>query len=297
MSEPTKAQDVVNAVVRRQQSNVSALRSVLDKSLAELQKALPSGRLPEQFVRVLMTTCQRSPKLLECTRESIVMAAFESAALGLPLDGVLGHAYLVPFNNRRKVGGQWSSVLEAQMMIGYRGYCELAYRSGKIARISASVVYERDHFDYSDGTTPFLTHQVPMTGDRGEKIGAYAVAHTNIAGTPPLFRVLRRDEIEQRRAKSKTAGRDDSPWKTDEDAMWRKTAIRALAPFLPQSPEMQRAASAEEMREVNRPQGRTIIALPEQDMALIEAAKKYDASEPTGEVTPDEQAQMDALEF
>jgi len=231
-----KAQNTVDAIATRQKTSTSDIRNLLIRSTDELQKALPKGALAESFVRVLLTTVNGNRTLQNCDPMSILRAAFEAAALGLPIDGVLGHAYLVPFKGK------------AQLLIGYKGFCELAYRSG-VKRIAAEVVYENDEFTYQEGTEPHLTHRKPMVGDRGKIIGTFAVAHMDSG--PGMFRVLRMDEVEARRARSASAksGRS-SPWDTDFEAMVRKTAIRALAPTLPQSPEMKRAAAADDLRDL-----------------------------------------------
>lgn len=238
-------QDKVTSVVKSGDDSLSRVKGMLDKASTELEKALPDGgMMAEQFGRILLTTLRGSPQLARCAPSSILRSAFESASLGLPIDGVLGHAYIVPY----KVRGNW----QAQLQVGYRGLLELAYRSGKIARITAGVICEHDLFEYEDGSEAFLRHQKMLTGDRGVRIGAYALAETILKGT--IFVVLREDDIYEHRASSASYKfkPSDSPWTTHPEAMWRKTAIRALAALLPQSPEMQRAAVGDEARDTGR---------------------------------------------
>lgn len=161
----------------------------------------------------------------------------QASQLGLEPDGVLGQAYLVPYRNR----GQ----LEAQFQVGYRGYISLAMRSGQVKSISAEVVYEGDKFDYSFGTDQYLKHRPALKG-RGEPVGVYAIAALDGGGH--VFRVLSVDDVEGVRACSRA--KDDGPWVTHWNEMARKTAVRALAKYLPMSVELQRAAVEDEHRDM-----------------------------------------------
>jgi len=213
---------------------------MLQRSMSELEKALPKGRAAEQFVRVLMTTVQKTPLLASCSQRSIMVAAFEAASLGLCIDGVLGHAYVIPY----KVKG----VYQAQLQIGYRGFVEMAHRAG--VALQGSAVREHDQYDYAEGTEGFVTHRKKLDGDRGELLFAYAhyrpYEHPELRGVV----VLPRGDVFKRRDVSRSAGRDDSPWAQWPDEMWSKTAVRALAKQVPQSSDLQRLAVADEQREL-----------------------------------------------
>lgn len=220
------------------------------KRQVEFGKALPkNGMVPQQFLRVFLTTVQRGTNLSQCSIRSLAISAYEAASLGLAVDGVLGHAYLVP----RRVKGVWTANLE----IGYRGFCELAYRSDRIAFIEAHAIRDNDEFDFEHGTKGFVKYKRPMTGELGELTkGAYAMAHLNGWDGPPFFRYLRTDEVLKRRDCSsawrsavKYNNTKDSIWVIHEEAMFRKTAIRALSSTLPQNPTLQRVAIADEIRE------------------------------------------------
>ena len=69
----------------------------------------------------------------------------QSSQLGLYVDGVLGHAYLVPYWNGKE------KRREVQLIPGYKGLIDLARRSGSVESISARVVYKNDDFDFEYG--------------------------------------------------------------------------------------------------------------------------------------------------
>lgn len=195
--------------------------------IAQLEQVAPQlGRLgiaPDRFVRVLLTECRQTPKLLECSPESFMAAAFASAQLGLE-PGKLGHFWLIP----KKLKGRW----EVVPIIGYRGLVELARRAGVI--ITPGTVYSKDHYVEHQGTHPRIDHR-PHTGeDPGDMVRWYAVA--SFPDGRATFRSLNRRQVEARR---QAGGSGDSfAWKQHFDAMARKTAIRALWAQLPTLPEL-----------------------------------------------------------
>jgi recombination protein RecT len=239
MSEQTP-QDKVDAVVAQRHDRLAKLREVLGRCTTQLQQALPKGAMAEQFVRILMTTVQKTPKLQECSDRSIIVGAFEAAALGLLVEGVLGHAYLIPYKIR--------GVYQALLQVGARGFVQLAHQAG--VGLCGGAARQHDMFEYEEGSTPFVRLVKRLDGDRGELIAAFGIARPYGHPAMELVRVLTKDEVLKRRDVSRTAGRDDSPWVQWPDEMWLKTGIRATAKQVPQSSQLQRIAAADEQREL-----------------------------------------------
>jgi recombination protein RecT len=217
----------------------SDLRSLItgDKMKREFQNALPKILPVDRFLRCLMTTVGRNPDLLKCDKESVLACAMTAAQLGLEIDPALGRAYLIPFKEK------------ATLVIGYKGFIDLAYRSGQVSGFQAEAVYEADEFSYSLGLTPTLKHVPADLENRGALKYAYAVA--NLANGGTVWRVLNRAQVMKHRASAAFADSPRSPWKTHEEEMWRKTAIRALSSTMPQSPELQRAVASEDAEPTN----------------------------------------------
>lgn len=170
---------------------------------------------------------RQSTKLQQCRPESLLGALMTAAQLGLE-PGPLGEAYLVPFKD------------QVTFIPGYRGLLKLAWNSGQLKHISARVVYEADQFDYAYGLHPDLTHK-PARGDRGGITDVYACAVLLDGGAE--FEVLSVPDVEAIRARSRAA--KDGPWRTDWDAMARKTAVRQLAKWLPMTTTLNRAIAAD----------------------------------------------------
>lgn len=231
-NEVKKAPEAATAVVKPPER----IRALLDRARPEIAKALGKHIDPERWLRIAATMVLKSELLSQCDPISILSAVMEAAQLGLELDGVLGHAYLVPFRVRGR--------LQAQMIPGYKGYIQLAHRSGKISYISAHVVYEKDRFRFQFGTSPVLDHvpsELPLA-ERG--VVRYVYVVVKMADGAVDFDVMTVEEIETVRRTSKAA--DSGPWVEHWNAMAMKTVIRRKSKFLPLSTQFQRAAVLDE---------------------------------------------------
>jgi len=204
---------------------------LIDRNAPELDKLLGPSLTVEAFKTAAMTYLRMQPKLYECNPYSVVGGLRLGAQLGLSL-GPLGHFYLVPFKG------------EAVFILGYRGMVELAYRSGKVRRVSAAVVREGDAFEFRYGTRAALDHTPSGPPSEREWVAVYAVAELVNGGRP--FTVLYPEDVEKRRARSASAKLPGSPWNTDTEAMWCQSAVRALQRWLPQTPESARAVAQDE---------------------------------------------------
>lgn len=215
----------------------NTIRTLLEKSKGQIAMALPKHLSADRIIRVAMTSIQRTPQLLECDPITLVGAVIQSSQLGLEPDGILGHAYLVPFRNTKK------NRMEVQFIPGYKGLIDLARRSGQVNRISAHVVYDNEHFVMEYGTKEILEHKPLPPSTRGDRKGVYAVAVLNDGSAH--FEWLWNEEIEAVKRQSKAG--NFGPWKTHEDEMVRKTAIRRLVKYLPLSVELAKAAAIDEL--------------------------------------------------
>jgi recombination protein RecT len=174
----------------------------------------------------------KNPKVAECSAASLIGAVMQASILGFKPSDSLGQVYFVPYGK------------SVQFQVGYKGYIDLARRSGQIKTLYAYPVYQNDHFEYELGLEPKLTHR-PAQEDRGEMTFVYAVAHYKDGGYN--FVVLSRNEVERLRLrnafqKSKPSG----AWATDYEAMACAKAIKQLSKYMPLSEEMQGAVLSDE---------------------------------------------------
>lgn len=215
----------------KQQNALAVIRKRLDEKKSQYQAALPvtvaKYLTPDRIVRTVAMACSRSPKLLECTPDSILVATMDAVQLGLEPGSPLGHAYLVPYKNK-------NGRMEAQCIIGYTGYITLARRSGNIMDVTSELVYENDIFDLNLATKE-ITHKpcLDRLKGRGDWTCGYCIANYVDGGRHVEFMV--REQIMRIKARSKA--RDFGPWVTDEEEMARKTIVRRARKYWPMSGE------------------------------------------------------------
>lgn len=223
---------------------------------AAIATALPRHMDPDRLLRVVTTSLRKNPKLAQTTPESFLGSVIVLAQLGLEPDDGRGLAYLVPFNNSIKDGdGNWHKRLECTPIIGYRGYIELARRSGDVSSVDAMPVFDfgegkADAFSFQYGTEKFLKHEPYMGSDvefdaaamRKATRAAYAVVAYKDGSKD--FIVLPLRDIERARLSSKQP--DGPAWKAWYPEQAAKTAIRRLAKRMPQSPELTLAQRVDE---------------------------------------------------
>lgn len=216
----------------QEKSNVQVL---LSNNFKAIKSVLPKHLTPERALRIAFTSIAMNPTLARCSQISLLNCVIEASMIGLEIGGPLSHCCLLPFKNNKTKGH------EAQLVIEYAGKMELAFRSGFVKSFSNHAVFANDEFRYEYGLNPDLKHRPCDTGERGELVYAYAIAHFKTGGHD--FEVVNRKVAMEAKAKSSGARfqGSSSPWsqKENEPAMWVKTALHRLSKRLPKSPEIQ----------------------------------------------------------
>lgn len=227
--------------------------------------ALPKTVSPDRFVRTVLTEVSKTPKLGDCEISTFLGACTQAAQLGLEF-GPLGLAYLVPFWNKKKKQN------ECQLIVGYKGYIQLARRSGEVKDIKAVAVHEHDRaFDYwEDELGTHLIHR-PAFDDRGEVVRYYGRCTFTNGGS--LVMLVSLGDIQARKDRSQSAGQGYSPWQSDEEAMRLKTVVRIMTPWLPLATEVAQALASDEQ----------VIRLQGKDL-MIERAPEPDPAGDTGPI-------------
>lgn len=270
------------------------LDAVLVRRRQLFTEALPRHVDPDRMMRVLRTAVRTVPKLAECEPVSVLSCMAQCAMLGIEPNTPLHHAALIPRKRRVKQGSRWvNDGMECTLIIEYQGFIELAYRSGKVRSIQAYAVREGDHFEVRYGTDPGIDHKPSSDPQRDERpiSHVYACALLDTGEwtfTPPLSRTA----VLARKARSsnvQSAARYNkkTPWDTDEEAMFRKTAIRELWKYIPKSAEMSGAASVDTASTIET--GRVIDAVDPEALNIASAAAESQGYElpPATESTPE----------
>ena len=268
---------------------------LLKQKSGEIAKMLPKHLNAERLLKVAQIAATTTPDLAKCDIASLVGAIGQCAQMGLEPNTVLGHAYLVPFNTKRKDasgGERW--VNSVQVIIGYKGLIDLARRSGQIVSIAAHEVCQADKFDLVYGLDEKLNH-TPAMGDRGEVIGFYAVAKLKDGGH--CFEFMSRHQVEAIRdgsqgyQRAKKLGKESAhPWSAHFVEMGRKTAIRRLAKFLPLSVEFQTGVALDSMASAGKDQHNDAL---DGDYSMLpdDAPEELELDTDTGEISQIEHQQ------
>ncbi|GAG81482.1 unnamed protein product [marine sediment metagenome] len=141
------------------------IRDLLFKNMKAIKSVAPKHLTPERVLRIAYTAIVRNPKLSMCSQVSLLNSVIESTMLGLEIGGPLGLAHLVPFKGK------------ATLIVGYGGFIQLGYNSGKIKNFSFHPVYQSDEFSYHYGVDPDLKHVPSNDESPGELVYAYAIAN------------------------------------------------------------------------------------------------------------------------
>ena len=106
------------------------------QSKVQIAAALPKHLTADRMTRIVLTELRKNPRLMQCSEASFMAGVFQSAQLGLEIGSGLNQAYLVPYGK------------EVQMIIGYQGMLDIAYRSGKVKDVNLFKVRKSDKFHY-----------------------------------------------------------------------------------------------------------------------------------------------------
>jgi recombination protein RecT len=123
-------------------NKIDALKNILNAPSVQEQFQNTLKESKGIFVASLIDLYNNDGNLQQCEPKAVVMEALKAAALKLPINKQLGYAYVLPFNNSKKEGNNWVKHMEPTFIIGYKGYIQLAMRTGQYRTINADIVYE-----------------------------------------------------------------------------------------------------------------------------------------------------------
>jgi recombinase, phage recT family len=194
------------------------------------------GNKAAGFLTSLMNTTNGNAQLQQADPNSILKAGAIAATLDLPIDPNLGFAYIVPYNNKGKN--------EAQFQMGYKGFVQLAIRTGQYKRINVTELYE-GQFESYDPITDELKYN--LDNRLSDEITHYVAYFQTINGFEK-YNVMSKEEIENHAKKfSKTYSYKGSSWQTNFNTMAKKTVLKLLlSKFGILSIEMQTAQKADQ---------------------------------------------------
>lgn len=194
------------------------------------------GKRAPQFMSSLVSVVNSNQSLQHVNAGSVINSALVAAALDLPINPSLGYMYIVPYKG------------QAQPQMGYKGYIQLAQRSGQYKRLNAIAVYA-DEFQGWNPLTEEIDYQPNFHDRSGEQPIGY-IGYLELLNGFQKTVYWTREQIDEHRKKfSKMSGGDNPKgvWKDNFDAMALKTVLRnLLTKWGPMTVDMQTAYNADE---------------------------------------------------
>lgn len=211
-----------NKVVSAKNASIKVILNspTMQKKFADVLREKSQG-----FTSSLLNLVNSNGYLADAQPMSIVTSAMVAATLDLPVDPNLGYAYIVPFNSMNKQTGHFEK--KAQPIIGYKGYIQLAQRSGQYHRLNVAAVPEGAFISW-DPLAEELKYD--YTKAISDKIVGYAGYFELLNGfTKTVY--WTRDQIEAHRISNNKAKNKEAltgVWRDNYDAMAEKTVIRSM---------------------------------------------------------------------
>src|SRR5690606_149196 len=167
------------------------------------------GKKAPQFMASIINLVNSDTNLQKCDQMSVISSAMVAATLDLPVDKNLGYAWVVPYGTK------------AQFQMGYKGYIQLALRTGQYRNINVIEVYEGELTKWNR-----LTEEIDLDFDnkQSDKVIGYTGYFELING---LRKTVYWSKAELEKHKQKLS-KSDFGWKNDWDAMAKKTVIRNM---------------------------------------------------------------------
>ena len=221
-----------------------------------LKDVIGSNR--DKFVTNLVSVTNQNKALQKCTNMSLMSGALVATTLNLSLNSSFGYAYLVPFKNSKLSKEKNTDVYEAQFQIGYKGYIQLALRTGQYKKINAIPVYksqfqgwnalteelelnEFDNFE-DDEVIGYVAYFRLVNGFEKTMFWSKDKMEKHADTYSQAFSLDINEKIKQGKIKESDMWKYSSYWYKDFDGMALKTMLRqVLSKYGIMSEEMQKA--------------------------------------------------------
>lgn len=215
---------VGNSLTKRQQK--TGLTAYLTNDAVKNQiNNIVGGKNGDRFISSIVSAVQVNPALQECTNPSILSAALLGESLKLSPSPQLGQYYMVPFNNNKK------GCKEAQFQLGYKGYIQLAIRSGQYKKLNVLAIKEGElvRFDQLNEEIEVQLMDDEEAREEAPTVGYYAMfEYTNGFKKAMYWSKKKMEAHALKYSKGYAAKKGYTFWEKDFDGMAYKTMLRQL---------------------------------------------------------------------
>lgn len=196
------------------------------------------GKRAPQFITSLVSAANNDKNLAACEPQSVVTAALTAASLDLPVNSNLGFAYLIPYKNNKE------SKTSCQFQMGYKGFIQLAQRSGFYKTINASEVREGEIVkqDRLSGEIEFAWIDDDTEREKKKIIGYVAYFRLLNGFEKTFYWTKEKCEAHAKKYSKNYAKYGSGLWKDAFDDMAKKTVLKLLiSKFGPLNTQLQKA--------------------------------------------------------
>ena len=226
------------------------------------------GKRATQFITSVLQIASSNELLAKADPISIYNSAAVAATLDLPLNNNLGFAYIVPYNSKQK-DGSYKTV--AQFQMGYKGFIQLAQRSGQFKTISAAPIYEGQLVEMN----PLTGFKFDFTKKTSEKVIGYAAYFSLINGFEKTFFATTEEVTKHAGKYSQTYKKGFGLWKDEFESMATKTVLKLLlSKFAPLSVEMQKAVLVDQSV-IKDDTGNTVEYTDHEEVKIDKEAERF----------------------
>ena len=213
--------EVKNSLIKKEEDKKLTFREFVLKKTENLMQPQEQQR----FLSSIISVMNNNASIAECDKSSIVNCALLGEALKLPPSPQLGYFYMVQFNNTTK------SCKEAQFQLGYKGYIQLAIRSGQYRNINVVAIKQGELINYNPLTEELNVKFIEDDDirEKTETIGYYAMIET-ISGFRKSIYWSKKKMLAHAEKYSMgfKAHKGYTFWEKDFDGMAFKTMLRQL---------------------------------------------------------------------
>lgn len=212
-----------NIAKKPQASFASYVKS--DAVLTNISKTLGSATRGKKFVASIISAVNTNKQLQECDFATIVSAGIVGDSLNLSPSPQLGHYYMVPFRDTK------NNRTVATFQLGYKGYLQLAIRSGQYKKINVVAVKDGELLSYNPFTEDIEVRAItdPLEREKAPTIGYYGMFELTNGFTKSMYWSKETmEEHAQKYSKGYAAHKGYTFWEKDFDGMAFKTILRQL---------------------------------------------------------------------
>ena len=198
------------------------------------------GKKTPQFIASVASLVNNNSAIAKCEQKTILSACLIAASLDLPINQNLGFAYIIPYKNRNK------GIVEAQFQMGWKGFVQLAMRSGQFKTINVTDVKEGEIIENNRLTGKITFEFIEEDRKKIKTVGYVAYMELINGFSKQLYMSM--DELKKHGMRySQMMKRGSGLWKDDFDVMAAKTVIKLLlSKYAPMTIQMQNAQLADQ---------------------------------------------------